>query len=237
MKKLMMSLLISMAILLCFSSVFAAEFKEIGMKIEIPENYYNLKEGIEKGDSQVEYYVTILQTTKENLKKEYEQSSILYNGINEDFSNELYIYETSNKTTQRIFNLSMATEKELNEVKEEIKNMLQEQGMYSSTQEMYTVGNISFIYSVIKNKNATIYQYYTVINGKGITISLNTTDSSDKTSEIKKVIDTVSFNDIEEKPTNIKTYILIGSTAALIIMVIVLMFMAFSNKNKDTEDF
>ena len=236
MKKFAITLTICMAILLCGKGIFAAEFPSIGMKIDFPKNYYSLKDGIENQDSKAEYYISILQTTKENLQNEYKQNSILYNGVKDDFSSEIYVYESSNKITNKIFNLSTAKSNQLDEVKEEIKSIIKSQGMTVSAQDMYTVGNISYIYSTIKNKDTTIYQYYTIVNGKSITISLNTSDTSNKSEEIKQVVDTAKFDKIEEKPTEISTYILIGVTAALILMVIVLMFMAFSNKGRKTKE-
>jgi nitrogen fixation-related uncharacterized protein len=208
------------------------------MTINIPETYYDLKEGIEKGDSKVEYYTTLLQTTKEDLEKEYKQNSILYNGVSEDFSNELYIYATNNSLTKKIHNLALIEETQLDEVKEEIKNTVQAQGMYIKEQEMYEVGDISFVFSEIKNGEAIIYQYYTIVNGNGITISLNTSDSSYDSKKFQKIIDTIEFDEIQEKSVNLNLYILIGSTTALVIFVIILMFRAFSNKRyeDDSED-
>lgn len=233
MKKIGISIFLILVILLNGTIVNAAKFQSLGMSVDLPEDYYDLKAGIDTNDSKIEFYTAMMQTTKEDLAREYKQNSTLYNGISSNLSKEIYISETNNKLTKSIFHLNLATEEQLEEVEDEISELAKTQGMYVTTQEIYKLGDVIFIHSIIENTTLTIYQYYTIVNGIGITFSLNSSDLDAKNAELKEIIDSITFDNIDEKPTEIKAYIVIGVTAVLVIMVIVLMFMAFSNKRED----
>lgn len=231
MKKIIISLSLFVLLITSCQTVFAARFESLGMKMDLPDGYYNLKAGIDTGDAKVDFFTTMMKTTKEALLSEYKQNGVLYNGIiNTDLSSEIFICETENKTTKSIFHLNTASEKELEDIKTEIKNSITAQGMKNTSLEMYEVGGISFIYTVSTKAKATSYQYYTIVNGTAITVLLNSSDSNAKADTIKKMIDSISFDEIEEKPANFMLYILIAVTAALVIMVLVLMYMAFFSK-------
>ena len=235
MKKIAVSLILIIAIIANCTKVFAERFESLGMNIDLPKEYYNLKAGIETGDSKIEYYTALMQTTKEKLSEEYKQNSILYDGINTNMANEIYISSTENKLTKSIFHLSSATEEQITQVEEELKKTFDAQEMKTSNIEKYEKDEITYIYSVTTKSTTTIYQYYTVVNGVGIAISLHSSDSSAKSEEIKKMIDSISFDELQEKPAEFTLYILIGVTAILVIMVLVLMYMAFFSQKKDNN--
>lgn len=233
MKKIVISLIISIIILLQCTSVLATNFESIKMNIDLPDEYYDLKEGIDKNDSKIPYYETVLKTTKADMKKQFEQNSILYNGVSSNLSKQLIIAEAQNSLTKKIFHLNEATEEQMEKLKTELNLLATNQNMEITSQEIYTSNNNVFVYSVIKNSSLTIYQYYTIINGKGITISLNSSYSNTKKEELKEIIDTITFNELQEKPTDITNYIIIGISVILVIMMIILMYMAFFDKKKE----
>lgn len=237
MKKVIVSLCLFILIIASSQSVFAARFESLGMKIDLPEGYYNLKSGVDTGDAKIEFYATMMRTTKEALASEYKQNGVLYNGINSNLANEIYISEAENKTTKSIFHLSTASEKQLDSLKEEIKSSITAKEMKVTTQEIYSVGEVSFLYTVSTKSSATCYQYYTIVNGTAITIQLNSSDSSAKSDIIKKMVDSISFDELQEKPADFMLYILIAVTAALVIMVLVLMYMAFFSKRGEKEEY
>ena len=66
MKKITIILIV--ALLLLTSTVLAVNLNN--MKIEIPEEYYDLKTAIDNNDTKVAYYEALLKTTKEELKQQ-----------------------------------------------------------------------------------------------------------------------------------------------------------------------
>ena len=230
MKKILTGILVIIILLLQCVNVEAVKLESIKMNIELPEEYYDLKAGVDSNDSKITYYETVLKTTKEELIQLYEQNSILYNGINTNLSKELIVSESQNWLTKKIFHLNTATDEQLEEVERELAELATEQNMQVLSQEVYKKDDIVFIFSYIQSNDLKIYQYYTMVNGKGITISLNCSYSNTQVDELRKIVDTISFDEIEEKTPDISSYIIIGISAILIIIVIVLMIMAFSKK-------
>ena len=233
MKKIVVSLVVFILFIGNIGNIYAAKYDNIGLTIDLPEDYYDLKDGIDKDDAKVLFYTALMKTTKEELIKEYEQNLTLYNGINSDLSKEIFITMSENSITKNVFHLTLASENELTQVKNELNNAIKSQGMTVTKQEMYQVGGVTFVYTIIKDADVMIYQYYTIVNGIGITFSQNNSDATSKDEELKKIVGSVSFDELQEKPVKFTMYILIGITAILVIMVIVLMFMAFSRKKED----
>lgn len=233
MKKIVAGCIISIIILLQCVTVMAAKLENIKMNIELPKEYYDLKAGIDTNDSKIAYYETVLKTTKEELANQYKQNSILYNGISSNLSKQLIIAEAQNRLTKKIFHLHLATEEQLEEVKTELNTLAQSQNMKVEEQKIYQNNGITYIQSTIKNASLTIYQYYTIVNGKGITLSLNTTYTNTQKEELKKVVDTIHFEELEEKAPDYANYIIIGLVVILVVIVIALAVIAFSGKKKE----
>lgn len=230
MKKILTIIAIMGTILIYSVNVMAVGIEEINMNIEIPEEYYDLKSGIESNDSKIEYYEAILNVTKEDLISQYEQNSILYNGINTNLSKEIIISRVESNITKNIFHLNTATADKINEIKSLLIENAQLQNMEVESQEEYICNNLLFINTIIHSEDRTIFQYYTIVNGSAITISLNSSYTNTSNNELKEIIDTISFEEILEKPTDYTNYIIYGISVILIIMVIAIMILAFSGK-------
>lgn len=233
MKRILASVIISLVILLYGGNVLATNYEDIKMNIDLPQSYYDLKNGIDTDDTKITYYETVLKTTKEEMKQQFKQNSIIYNGISSNLSKQLILAQTENDLTRKIFHLHSSTEKQLEEIKTELNQLAQSQSLNVETQEIYINNGINYVYSVIKNSSITIYQYYTVINGKGITISLNSSNTNTNESELREIIDTITFYELEEKPADFTNYIIIGIATILVVIVLILMYMAFFDKKKE----
>lgn len=229
MKKITISLIV--ALLLLTSTVLAVNLDN--MKIEIPEEYYDLKTAIDNNDTKVAYYEALLKTTKEELKQQIETSNIVYLGKNTNLSKTLMISEAQSGVTKKIFHLHMATEEQIGELKEQLKEEATAQTMYIENMTVYEVNGIRWLESSIRSGTDAITQYYTIVNGKSITISLQSAYSNTKQGELKEIIDTVEFTNLEEKPADFTNFIIIAVTAVLVLIVVVLMVMAFSKKNNN----
>lgn len=233
MKKILASVIISLIILLYGGNILATKYENIKMNIDLPQSYYDLKNGIDTNDTKITYYEAILKTTKEEMKTQFEQNSIIYNGLSSNLSKQLILAQTENDLTRKVFHLHLATEKQLEDIKTELSKLAQNQSLDVVLQEIYTYNGINYIYSIIKDSSITIYQYYTIINGKGITISLNSSDTGNYEKELQEIVDTITFDELEEKPTDFTNYIIIGIVATLVIIVLILMYMAFFDKKKE----
>ena len=187
MKKITIILIV--ALLLLTSTVLAVNLNN--MKIEIPEEYYDLKTAIDNNDTKVAYYEALLKTTKEELKQQIETSNIVYLGKNTNLSKTLMISEAQSGVTKKIFHLHMATEEQIGELKEQLKEEATSQTMYIENMTVYEVNGIRWLESSIRSGTDAITQYYTIVNGKRITISLQSAYSNTKQGELKEIIDTV----------------------------------------------
>ncbi len=236
MKKIVASIIISLIVLFQGITVLATSFGTLGMEVKLPDNYYDLKAGIDKNDTMVPYYEVMLKTSKEELTQTYSSGNILYNGIGPQVGKQqLNISAEETNFTKKIFHLHLASEEQLESIKSELVKMAQNQGMQILNQEIYRNNNLVFIYSQIKGTDVNIYQYYTIVNGNGITFSLYSEDSKD-VQTLKDVVKTIEFTELKEKPIELEIYIMFGCSGVLVIMVFVLMILAFKGKRKSSDE-
>lgn len=228
MKKIIITSIIVLFVLT--STVLATEIKN--MNVKIPEEYYDLKSAIDNNDEKIAYYETLLKTTKNELKQQINNNNILYLGKNTNLSKTLIVSEQKNSTTKKIFHMHLATDKQIDELKSKLKEEASAQTMYVDKITLYETNGIKWLESNIRSGTDSIMQYYTIVNGRSITVSLQSSYSNIKKDELKEIIDTVRFSDLEKKPVDITTYIIIAVTVILVLMEVVLMFMAFSRKKE-----
>ena len=219
------------ALLVASSTVLATNIDN--MSIEIPIEYYDIKTAVDNNDTKIAYYETLLKTTKEELKQQIEANNILYLGKNTNLSKTLIISEQKSNVTKKIFHLQLATDEQIEELKLQLKEEATSQTMDIKDITVYEANGIKWLGSNIKSGTDSITQYYTIVNGKSITISLQCSYSATKPNELKEIIDTVEFSNLEEKPFDITFYLMIGVTVVLVLIVVVLMVMAFSKKKKE----
>ena len=206
----------------------------MGMKIEVPEEYYDLKAGIDKNDTKITYYETVLKTTKDELKSQYMQNGIVYNGISSNLSKELIIAVIENARTKSNYHLASLDNAEIEDIKQEIVNAAN--GAQKQEQEVYEKNGIKYIYTIFKSGTTTIYQYYTIVNGMAITITLNSKYSNVKQEELKEIVDTIQFDEILEKPSGIVSNPILFVGIILVILIIVLVTIAIVRKTKKKEN-
>lgn len=231
MRKILSGIIVAIIILLTTVTVNAVNFEELGMKIDIPNLYYDLKAGIDSQDSNITYYESILRTTKEDLRKQYEQSGIIYDGFQSSSSKQLIISAIENIRTKSDFNLNLLEENEVTQLQEELINA--NTGMKKQSQEIYENNGIKYVYTLFKNGNETSYQYYTIVNGKAITIALSSKFSNIKNDELKAIVDTIEFDEIQEKPFSIinNPYVLIGAgIGGIVVLIISIIAISITNK-------
>ena len=234
MKKIIVAFILTIILLTNTITILAVEFPEMGMKIEVPEEYYDLKAGVDKNDTKLTYYETVLKTTKDELKSQYTQNGIVYNGISSNLSKELIIAVIENARTKSNYHLASLNDAEIEDVKQEIVNAAN--GAQKQEQEVYEKNGIKYIYTIFKSGTTTIYQYYTIVNGMAITITLNSKYSNVKQEELKEIVDTIQFDEILEKPSGIVSNPILFVGIILVILIIVLVTIAIVRKTKNKEN-
>ncbi len=234
MKKIIVAFILTIILLTNTITILAVEFPEMGMKIEVPEEYYDLKAGVDKNDTKLTYYETVLKTTKDELKSQYTQNGIVYNGISSNLSKELIIAVIENARTKSNYHLASLDNAEIEDIKQEIVNAAN--GAQKQEQEVYEKNGIKYIYTIFKSGTTTIYQYYTIVNGMAITITLNSKYSNVKQEELKEIVDTIQFDEILEKPSGIVSNPILFVGIILVILIIVLVTIAIVRKTKKKEN-
>lgn len=230
MRKILQSLILCMML---SSTVLAANFEDINMEIELPNEYYDLKAAIDNNDTKITYYEALLKTTKEDLKEQIKQNNIIYYGKNNDLSKTLIISKGENSLSKKIFHLHLALDSDLETLKESLKDEANASGLLVESIEIYETNNVRWLESILRTANDTMHQYYTIINGKAITISLDEVNKDVKEEELKEIIDTVKFSNLREKTPDITNYIIIGVTVMLVVIVVILLILVFSKKKEE----
>ena len=209
----------------------ASEFTDLGIKIKVPSEYYDLKSGIDNNDTKITYYETVLKTTRNDLKKQYAQNGIIYNGISANLSKGLIISVIENSRTKRDHHLTLLNDEEIEQLKQELVDAAS--GMQKQEQNVYENNSIKYVYTAFKNGTSTVYQYYTIVNGKSITITLNSKYSNIKQDELKKIVDTIEFNTILEKPLSLTSNpVLVVGTIVIMVIIVIIAIIVINKKNK-----
>ena len=244
MKKTVVTMIILLLITGVSNTVLGAIFENIKMGIDLPEDkYFDLKAGVESDDAKIPYYELILQTTKDKLKRDYNSNGIIYNGISDNLSKELIISSMRNLKTQRDHNLNDLKEEDINLIKNEISTLAENNGLEVVSHKEYNNGQIKFIYSIFESDKLLVEQYYTVVNGNAITIALNTSisndgmtqDNNNEINELKKIVDTIEFTEIEERKFYIDEVTVIIATIIILTIVVIAILVSFLLKRKNEE--
>lgn len=234
MRKIMSGIIVAIIILLTTVTVNAVNFEELGMKIDIPSQYYDLKSGIDNNDPTVTFYEATFRKTKDELKQQYEQGGVIYDGVTYNNSTEIIISVIENNRTKSDFNLSLLKESDIIQLQQELIDA--NSGMQKQSQEVYENNGIKYIYTSFKSGAKTLMQYYTIVNGKAITINLSGEYSNVKNDELKTIIDTIEFSQIQEKPFSIinNPYVLIGAgIGGIVVLIISIIAISITNKKEN----
>lgn len=187
-----------------FSNVQAAYFNEIGLTIEIPEEYINLTDHINANQEIWEKYnVDITQ-----IKEYYKKNGVVLDAINEDNSKSLLILTLTNTITKNLKNLNMLSEEKLQQFLNQYVQEKQKQKEEVQEKEIYQKDNVVYLHCLIKQTKqegniVQVDEYYTIVNGAAISISLNYLTGEIQQEELKNIINTVEIPTFEVKNENI----------------------------------
>lgn len=216
------------AAIICFlsaaPSVFAAEPDEyvltlLNMTIEAPEGWVTFSRDTEADDPDIE----LLGMDSGELREYYVQNNIYLNMISVEPYAEIVVTMTDYEESRDTYDFNLVHDEEMLPIAESIMRQMQEAvndevtytdcAVYEHQQARFAV-----FYMTKQNSGMTVYakQYYTVINGQAINITLHsygTRISNGLEVIIKDTVDSVEFTKVTEKPAPV--------SAALIIALII----------------
>jgi len=198
----------------CFAS---SEIKldDIGMKITISEEFYDIIQGLKNNDERVKKF----QDSKESL----ENSGVVLDAVNatdESVTKEIIVVKTTNTTTKQIIDIRNLDEKTLEEFSEGFFESLKEQSKgveFLETKIIKTNNEIPYLTVVTQMQSQTSKiqstTYYTIANGNLIQIGIRYLNTEFDKQEAQNIIETINFEKIEieqnyEGTTKIETLII-----------------------------
>lgn len=207
------------------------EIKEAGITLSIPEEWVVFERIVDEFDENLE----LINSSKEKLEEIFKERDIYLNAIMIPQNYEIVVNLNEFKASQEIFDFNTLSEKELSILCERIleENTQQQTAVLNSGYEIYNHSQAKFIVlDIVKNVDGQeIYgkQYYTIINGQALYITLYSyigQIEEDKLKEINSIVDTIKFEEIKENPNSwflseetfldIVVKLLLGSIALLI---------------------
>ena len=180
------------------------EIKEAGITMDIPEEFVVFERIVDEFDPNLE----LINSSKKQLEQVFKQGNIYLNAVMVPPQCEIVVTLTEDAESQEIFNFNSFKEKELDTLG---KNLISgAQGSNGGTEytdyETYKTDQASFIVlDLIQDSSAgKVYgkQFYTIVNGQVIYITLHSYEgeiTSEQGSMIKGVVDSIKFQQIEEK--------------------------------------
>lgn len=207
-------LLLAIAIICFFSAATAAlaaepeeyELTLLNMTINAPEGWITFSRDTGADDPDLE----LLGLDSEELADYYIQNNIYLNMISVEPYAEIVVTMTDYEGSRDTYDFNLVPEEEMMPMAESVMLEMQEEmndkvsytdcAVYEHQQAKFAV-----FYMTQQNMGVTIYgkQYYTVINGQAINITLHSYGAmitGDLEQIIKDTVDSVTFTKVTEKP-------------------------------------
>ena len=172
---------------------------EADMNISIPSDMYVITRNTDENDP----VLALNRTDKKKIMEEFEANDIYLRANAKDFSWVVSVMETENDDTETIGSLSSLSEKNLQQI---IDKLL--------ASEIYTgcaknrFGGVLFLTFTIEYNNGETnvsgIQQYTIINGKNVRITYQTSapaDNDPNKPRLNEIMETVRFDGIEAEPS------------------------------------
>ena len=232
------------------------DINQIGVKLKLNENLIDLVSNLEN-DTEVVQNIE----DKETYLERYKQSGILLDAIDnltETPSQEVIVSGFTNSTYANMKNLNEISDEDLNSFKEQLLNAINSQNSeQNELDNQYTVteneilktqnGN-TYINLITKieneNINADVSIYYTVMNGRFITISFRYYDSKNvvKNDVERNTVENIEFYEIQrpiiEENETLKLAIIIAVIFISVIFIAVIIIRLKDRRllNKNIKD-
>ncbi len=153
---------------------------DIRLKITLPQDY-------------------ITQTPQdEDMKQYYIQNHIYLHAVNEKKDESVIVVQLENDFTKRITNLAELNEQNRNTILEQYNKEKEQEGQAILKQETYQKGDLLFIDMVFEQtseqRKVQIEEYYTIVEGKAVVISVHFLEKQVDTDKVRQMIDSVEIS-------------------------------------------
>ena len=218
--------------------------KEIGLKMNLDENLIDLVSNL-KNDTQVVQNIN----DKEKYLERYESAGVLLDAIDnltETPTREVIISVLTNATYASSLNLNEFSDDDLNSFKTQLLEAIENQNVSEkNTENQYNVieneliktknGNVYInVITKIENENlkADVSIYYTIMNGRFITISFRYYEPKDETTEKiavkndveQSVIENIEFYDVQRPTIEVSESFKLAIIIAISFIVVLCIF-------------
>ncbi|WP_343208460.1 hypothetical protein [Anaerolentibacter hominis] len=229
MKKLKWITLCLLCTLLIGSTVSAAAetytLDELNMQITMPEGWVNLDRNSENPNFDGEIF------NAEELVPYYEQNNIYLNSIRSDYLSELVVTKVEYDGSESIFDFNSFSDKELDKIANEMytEDTVLQSGIHYTDHSIYQQEQAKFMvmdfYQEAQGSKVYSRQYYTIINGKAINVTLHSYNgelSEEDLQAQKAAVDSIHFNEILKKPFSQVFKALLPTILAVVVTCVII---------------
>lgn len=173
-------ILVSMIMCFLMITTMVQAVNDIRLKITLPQDY-------------------ITQTPQdEDMKQYYIQNHIYLHAVNEKKDESVIVVQLENDFTKRITNLAELNEQNRNTILEQYNKEKEQEGQAILKQETYQKGDLLFIDTVFEQtseqRKVQIEEYYTIVEGKAVVISVHFLEKQVDTDKVRQMIDSVEIS-------------------------------------------
>lgn len=225
--------------------------QDIGMKISLNSNLIDVVSGLKNKDERL----SKIENQEEYLKS-YENSGILLNAVDnvENTKKEIIVAQRTNTNYINMKDFNKISEKQRNKYKEKMLKTFKQQANQTYDESQKTKINIKdsslittnnqnnyiHVTAILQNEEKSLEMsiYYTIMNGRLITISFRYYNNNSETnSEEKEIIENTEFYEVTrpQDATN-QTMSLVLGTMAILIIILTIIIIAIRIKDRKRLD-
>ncbi len=218
MKKKLLVIIIAILVILCICvKVKAEQLTNVLLDISLPEEFVDIRKQTEIQDLQTKQY--------------YERNNIYLHATNKTNDESVTIVQIENELTKKIENLSNLNTEDFEAFLGQYNQIKNQENQTTLKQETYKVGEILFLDTafehVIEEKSIQTEEYYSIINGKALIISINFLEKEIDFIKVRNIID--SINIYSEDTTNNIIYLWV---ILIITIILIVIYIIKQKKNK-----
>ena len=170
--------------------------EELGMTITFPEEFMLFSREIDPADENL----FVLGTTAEALEAQFRESGVYLNAIHMNPLYEYVVTMTTDSGMQALGDFSDFSDKELEQMADEMLIALEETGVTYSGYEIAHIGSYTYFIldpsQIMGGQQVYGHQYYTIFNGMAVNITLQSYTGKvtpEMKAEHRAIMETVSF--------------------------------------------
>lgn len=180
------------------------EIKEAGMTIDLSEEFIVFERVVDEFDKNLE----LIGSNKKDLEEVFKKGNIYLNGVMIPPDYEIVLTLTEYAGSQEIFDFNSLSKSKLDTLGKQLSSNKDkgETGVTYTGYDTYKQKQAQFIVLDMyqENQAGKVYgkQYYTIINGQAINITLHSYTGEipqEKLDLVKNAVDSIKFNEVKEK--------------------------------------